>query len=70
MYDWESRMTSRDNNRVVRPFEWGTEWAKGWPTLQNFDPPQDDADKVRMLEYWSSVNDHVIAHSDDFYAKR
>ena len=26
-------MTSRDNNRVVRPFEWGLEWANQWPTL-------------------------------------
>ena len=26
IYDWESRMTSRDNNRIVRPFEWGVEW--------------------------------------------
>ena len=25
MHDWEARMTSRDNNRVVRPFEWGLE---------------------------------------------
>ena len=24
MYDWEHRLTSVDNNRVVRPLEWGT----------------------------------------------
>ena len=26
-------MTSRDNNRVVRPFEWGSEWTQHWPLL-------------------------------------
>ena len=28
MYDWETRLTSVDNNRVVRPLEWGVEWAR------------------------------------------
>src|SRR5208337_1246136 len=68
IYEWESRMTSRDNNRVVRPFEWGLEWANQWPTVENFHPPQDRAEKAAMLEYWSSLNDHVIANSDEFYA--
>ena len=61
-------MTSRDNNRVVRPFEWGLEWANQWPTLENFRPPQDHADKAAMLEYWTAVNEHVIANSDEFYS--
>ena len=26
MYDWETRLTTRDENRVVRPLEWGFEW--------------------------------------------
>ena len=30
MYDWEHRLTSVDNNRVVRPLEWGVEWARDW----------------------------------------
>jgi hypothetical protein len=68
MHDWESRMTSRDNNRVVRPFEWGLEWANGWPVPENLRPPQDQADRAAMLGYWSAVNDHLIANSDQFYA--
>src|ERR1017187_10343895 len=31
MHDWETRMTSRDVNRVVRPFEWGSEFVSRWP---------------------------------------
>jgi hypothetical protein len=26
MYGWETRLTTRDENRVVRPLEWGFEW--------------------------------------------
>ena len=26
MYEWETRLTTRDENRVVRPLEWGFEW--------------------------------------------
>ena len=68
MHDWESRMTSRDNNRVVRPFEWGLEWAKQWPTLENLHPPQDQSHKAAMLEYWNAVNQQAIANSDEFYS--
>jgi hypothetical protein len=28
MYDWETRLTTRDENRVVRPLEWGFEWIE------------------------------------------
>jgi pimeloyl-ACP methyl ester carboxylesterase len=26
---WERKLATRDTNRVVRPFEWGTEWLNG-----------------------------------------
>jgi len=38
MYDWETRLTSVDNNRVVRPMEWGLEWARDWPCRNGFAP--------------------------------
>jgi dienelactone hydrolase len=28
MYRWETRLTTRDENRVVRPLEWGLEWIE------------------------------------------
>src|SRR5208337_3673869 len=30
---WERKLATRDTNRVVRPFEWGTEWLNtvGFP---------------------------------------
>jgi len=36
MYDWETRLTSVDNNRVVRPLEWGVEWARDWPCRNGY----------------------------------
>ncbi len=38
MVDWETRLTSVDNNRVVRPLEWGVEWARDWPCRNGFAP--------------------------------
>ena len=70
MHDWETRMTSRDNNRIVRPFEWGSEFVARWPVVAGMQPPQNDAqaDNSAMLDFWTAVNDQIVAHSDDFYA--
>ena len=32
MYAWETALTTRDTNRIVRPLEWGFDW------LQDFGP--------------------------------
>jgi hypothetical protein len=26
MYAWETALTTRDTNRIVRPLEWGEDW--------------------------------------------
>ena len=61
-------MTSRDNNRVVRPFEWGSEWANRWPVPEDLHAAARPDRQAAMLDYWSAVNDHIVANSDDFYA--
>ena len=68
MHDWETRMTSRDNNRVVRPFEWGSEFVQRWPVVADMQPPKDESDTRAMMEFWTAVNDRIVAASDDFYA--
>jgi len=68
MHDWETRMTSRDNNRVVRPFEWGSEFVSRWPLVAGMRPPQDSNDTRAMLDFWKAVNAHIVANSDEFYA--
>jgi len=73
MYDWETRLTSVDNNRVVRPLDWGLDWTQGWPG-RNGGPSgqssgQDSGQGSReLLEYFSRFNDRIVSASDDFYS--
>ncbi|MGH9492977.1 MAG: RcgR family putative quorum lactone hydrolase [Terriglobales bacterium] len=64
MYDWETRLTERDTNRVVRPFEWGTEWAGGWPGVDGRFPPAPGSEEAFLHE----LNREIVAHSDDFFS--
>jgi len=71
MYKWETRLTMRDENRVVRPLEWGFEWIE--PLLQSHgfqdaipgpevlrDPALAEAAMVR-------INQILIRHGDKFF---
>jgi len=67
MYDWEHRLTSVDNNRVVRPLEWGVEWTRDWPCRNGYRPGQvaENPEKF-ILDY----NPRIVAASDEFYSYR
>src|SRR5271165_5430036 len=67
MYDWETRLTSVDNNRVVRPLDWGLDWTHGWPGRNGGPVGQGAPD---LLKYFSQFNDRIIRTSDDFYGYR
>jgi len=60
MHDWETRMTSRDNNRVVRPFEWGNEFVHRWPVVSEMQPPVDPNDSASNLAFWTAVNERAV----------
>src|SRR6267143_341718 len=72
MYDWETRLTSVDNNRVVRPLEWGIEWTRDWPCRNGFLPHQAPSYQTHeeceryLLEY----NVRAVAASDEFFAHK
>src|SRR5258708_31467231 len=66
MYDWETRLTSVDNNRVVRPLDWGLDWTQSWPGRNGGPSSQDSG--LGLLEYFSRFNDRIIKASDDFYS--
>ncbi len=68
IYNWESRLTSRDNNRIVRPFEWGLEWTTRWPGVEQLALPRDQGDREAMVEYMAAVNDRLVQNSDEFFA--
>src|SRR5260370_42675447 len=65
MYDWEHRLTSVDNNRVVRPLGWGVEWARDWPCRNGWRPGQIPDDPEKFFVEW---NRRIVADSDTFYA--
>jgi len=60
-----TRLTSVDNNRVVRPLDWGLEWTQHWPGCNGGPSSQSPSD---LLEYFSRFNDRIIERSDDFYS--
>ena len=65
MYDWEHRLTSVDNNRVVRPLEWGVEWARDWPCRNGWQPGQAAGDPAK---FFVDFNRRIVASSDEFYS--
>ena len=65
MYDWEHRLTSVDNNRVVRPLEWGAEWANGWPCRNGHSRRQAGESPEK---FFLECNRRIVAASDEFYS--
>ena len=67
MFDWETALTTRDTNRIVRPLEWGFDWLDGFASPENHSPdspvPQIDHDLQRMIH----ANQQIVAHSDQFF---
>ena len=55
-HQWERRLAAAATDRVVRPFEWGTDW------LHDAGTEGTDADR---LERWAAA---MLAESDRFYA--
>jgi hypothetical protein len=59
MYSWETALTTRDTNRVVRPVEWGFDW------LQEFTrSPMEDSGERAMLD----LNASILRHRAEFFA--
>jgi hypothetical protein len=63
--NWENRLCSRATDRVVRPFEWGLEWAGQWPVTKTI--PQNGH---QPHEYLKVLNEAALASSDEFFGYR
>jgi dienelactone hydrolase len=57
-HSWERRLASAQNNRVVRPFDWGLEWIAERR-------PDTAPDPVAYLRAWA---ERAVASSDAFFA--
>ena len=58
-HQWERRLAAAATDRVVRPFEWGTDWLHG---AADADAESSAGDR---LERWAAT---MLAESDRFYA--
>jgi dienelactone hydrolase len=56
---WENDLATRSTDRVVRPFDWGAEWARNWPF------PMEAADPEAGI---AALNQTFIAQSAGFFA--
>ncbi len=71
MYEWETRLTTRDENRVVRPLEWGFEWIA--PFLEShglgaaLPGPEALRDDAASEAAMVRINELLIRHSDRFF---
>lgn len=71
MYDWETRLTTRDENRVVRPLDWGFEWIEPFLESHGFAAavprPEDLRDDAAAEAAMVRINRLLIRNSDKFY---
>jgi hypothetical protein len=71
MYEWETRLTTRDENRVVRPLEWGFEWLEPFLRENGFEAelpdPEVAADPALAEAAMVRINQFLIRHSDKFF---
>ena len=65
MYNWETRLTKVDNNRVVRPLEWGIEFTREWPCPNGFMSPVTASE---CEHYLREYNQRAVANSDEFFS--
>ena len=71
MYDWETRLTTRDENRVVRPLEWGFEWIEPFLREHGFNEKLPDPEAANYHAAAEAtmvrVNEFLVRHSDAFF---
>lgn len=67
MFAWETHLTTRDNNRIVRPLEWGIDWTRSWPQVNgNF--PASELTNEQAADYYSELNRQIVQDSDRFFS--
>jgi dienelactone hydrolase len=62
MFSWETALTTRDTNRIVRPVEWGFDWLQDFTSLHDLSLNY-ASDLARM----TAINDVIVNHSEDFF---
>ena len=61
MYSWETALTTRDTNRIIRPLEWGFDW------LSDFQSETTQIDASNAANSMTEINREIVAHSEQFF---
>lgn len=70
IHAWEHKLARRDNNRVVRPFEWGTEFLDHPVPAPNGGNGQSSGNGKTERETVFRFNDRAIASSKYFFGSQ
>ena len=77
MFAWETRLTTRDTNRLVRPLEWGFDWLADW--IDSWAATLPGPERTRLLQQIAAddpaeneaallaINAGIVAGSDRFH---
>ena len=70
MWRWETALTFKDSNRIVRPLEWGFDWISDFVAEPNGVPesnatgPDSPSDLERMI----AANEEIASRSNEFFS--
>src|SRR5579883_2072635 len=68
MFAWETALTTRDENRVVRPVEWGFEWLDDFLRSHRLGcASHAPVDAGRAEEWMMALNEAIVRESDSFF---
>ena len=71
MYEWETRLTTRDENRIVRPLDWGFEWVAPFLERSGFADaipgPEVERNPAAAEAAMILINRLLIQNSDVFF---
>ncbi len=68
MFAWETRLTTRDTNRIVRPVEWGFDWLEDFARPRGLMPADGtDLNPAAAEDALLAINDAALRDRDSFY---
>ena len=70
IHSWERKLARRDNNRVVRPFEWGTEFLDRHVPASDYDSAHSNRNGKSAREAIFEFNKTAIESSRHFFESR
>lgn len=68
MWRWETALTFKDSNRIVRPLEWGFDWISDFVPEVNAAAGGPDGDMAADLAKMIAANEAIASRSEEFFS--